>query len=223
MKNIILAHKDFEWNEYLFDKPIVYTQNDIKTNLDVVKYDGLDNRIYGEFSLWKCIAETEKDDSEWYTLHHYRRLFEPYYNHISLPLPLINDSLYNNLAFLHSIELADLMKNDMNLPIDKIYQFFPYNIFSAPLFVIKEWVSFVDNYLQIAQNKLNIKTFEESLEFVKNNENFTKSQEGKNTDIVYQSRIYATLTERLNTIFWLNFREACYFCPVKLLEANMVM
>lgn len=225
MKNIILAHKDFIWTEYLFDEPVVYTQRDnLKTNLPVVKYGGPDDRVYGEFSIWKWLAENETNDDEWFTLHHYRRKFDPYYNHLSLPTPIsFNCTVADQLAYYHSPELADFMVNYLKQPIDKINIFFPYNIFSAPLRVIKEWVAFVEPFIKMGEEKLKITSYEEANNFIKEHASFTKQENGKNTEVSYQSRIWATVTERLNTLFWMNYKEPAYYCGVKLLETDMVM
>lgn len=50
-----------------------------------------------------------------------------------------------------------------------------------------------------------------------------KPYEGKNTDLVYQSRVGAFILERLNTIFWLSRNYGQQWQPVKLLEPGQTI
>ena len=119
--NAVIAHKDFEWNDLSKDELknyIVFTYNDIKTNLpNVTKLErphGLDDSFYGEMSILKYIRHNVTD-FDWITINHYRRRLEvPDYTNIYVPSPI---SFGLNVKQMYSVNHCE---DDINLITDII-------------------------------------------------------------------------------------------------------
>lgn len=233
----VLAHKDFELpNSYYFDfnKVICLSQNKIKTNLETVKYklDGYDDRLVGEYAAWQYLLDNFKD-VEWFTLHHYRRILNQYYHHISLAKPIyFNCSVMQQTASCHSIKLVKMLeqilqKEDFTY-LCKTNILLPYNIMHIHREVLTEWCKFIKFYIDKIFDILGTRDYATLLEQIKNDESYTSNvlqngqiNEMKNCDPAYQVRIVAFLSERLNTLFWAkNMHLQPYYCEVDLLETN---
>lgn len=234
MKHIhaVLAHKDFEFpKQYYFNYEPVYafSQKDIKTNLTLKIYSSeYDDRLFGELGLWKYLFEHEQYD--WYTLHHYRRYFEEYYEHVSLPMPIqFNCSLLQQLAVMHSPKICDWLRQVLD-PAD--FQFlattnrlYPYNIMSIPREVLSAWLKYVEPIIKKLVEIVGITDYEKMTEFVTNDKSFTDNKlngqviEGKVCRPEYQCRIYAFILERLTTLFFAKVQGIqTWHCEVHLLE-----
>lgn len=222
--NIVLGHKDFTFPTSPTVDYSCYTQRDLKCNLPTVKYDGLDDRIYGEFGLWYYLVDKNIVSCEdFVALSHYRRKFENYYHHTSVAKPfMFPGSVLQQCLYYHSVKYNDWFKEiltpqEYNL-LANTHWFYPYNIFGVKGDILRQWIDFVGRKLDKLKEITGLKTFEDCCEFVKNDVTFTAPQPNKNIDVVYQARIYATVTERLNTLFWLLYPGEMYHCEVKLLE-----
>lgn len=180
----------------------------------------------GEFAVLHWIVSNNMvSSSDWVTLNHYRRFLECYYHHVSLAKPLVfPGSILHQTCFYHSVKYDEyfrhiLTQNEYKL-LSNTHLFYPYNIFGVPGELLYQWVDFVGERLMKLKDLIHVETFEDACEFVKNDSTFTAPQEGKNTDIVYQARIYGFVTERLSTLFFLQYPGEIYHCEVKLLESH---
>ena len=236
MKHIhaVLAHKNFEFpKQYYFNYEPVYafSQKDIKTNLTLKIYNSeYDDRLFGELGLWKYLYEHEQYD--WYTLHHYRRYFEEYYEHVSLPMPIqFNCNLLQQLAVRHSPKICEWLQQVLD-PND--FQFlattnrlYTYNIMSIPRELLGTWLNFVEPIIKKLIEVIGITDYEKMTEFVTNDKSFTDNKlngqeiTGKDCRPEYQCRIYAFILERLTTLFFAKLQGVqVYHCEVHLLEQN---
>lgn len=234
VKNYILAHKDFTIDEnklgvypHLKDY-FVLTQKPIQTNLpNQIVYDGLDNRMYGEFSVWKWIYENhdwDKDDVV--GLHHYRRIVEYPYHSIAVVQPMrFGCSVLEQTKHYHGNTVNNLLSsvlkpqeyNILNRPI-----FFAYNLFSCNKELLGKWLEFVGDKLNTIADKINVHSLEEMHAYIQGTDLLDKLP-NKNTDIDYQSRLYATICERLNTIFWQTMVNNYLTANIQLMEVGQTI
>ena len=225
MKQFVLAHKDFESNEFDNDA-IVISDHAIVTNMkSVIVQNEYDNTLFGERYAWKYIMNEIEDFA---VLHHYRRkLVNMFKNHINVAHAIVmNCSLLNQLANAHSPILCEVLQKilepgDFALLNNNII--YAYNLFCIDKPTLKLWLDFIEPKIKAAMEVMNVHNKQEAIEFVKSQPSFTYAVEGKDCRVEYQSRIFAFLLERLNTIFWMKARGPIYPCDVKLLEENQVM
>ena len=229
----VLAHKDFEFPaKYVFNyEPVhAYAEHEIKTNLPLTIYKSeYDSRLFGELGIWKWLYENENAD--WYCLHHYRRFFEEYHEHVCLPNPImLNCSLLQQLAICHSPKICEwlqqaLDKNDFNY-LNQTNKFYPYNIMQLPKELLAEWLKFVEPIISKLTEIIGITDYDKMIEFVKNDTSFTSNVlpngqiiEAKNCEPTYQCRIYAFILERLTTLFFAKLQGVqIWHCDIHLLE-----
>lgn len=230
----VLAHKDFEFpTHYYFNFEPVYafSEKEIKTNLPLKIYKSeYDSRLFGELGIWKWLYENEKSD--WYCLHHYRRFFEEYHEHVCLPTPImLNCSLLQQLAVCHSPKLCEWLQkvldpNDFNF-LNQSNKFYPYNVMQLPRELLAEWLKFIVPIINKLIEVIGITDYDKMIEFVKADASFTDNKingqeiTAKNCDPIYQSRIYAFILERLTTLFFAKLQGIqIWHCDVHLLELN---
>ena len=220
-KNFIVTLKVFDRTpfKYMSNKTFLSDNN----TPDTINVTGLDSRIYGELPFWKYIL-TQMEFDDFASLHHYRRKMNFVQEQICIPKPMLfGCSLADQMAAYHSPILVDAMSKALNSDIlYKTNVFVPYNIFCAPKEVVENWINFCFGVVDSTMGILNLrgKTYEEILEFVKNNDSFKEcNNKEKNLDPIYQARIGAFLLERANSIFWMHVCPYNYIpCEISLLE-----
>jgi hypothetical protein len=228
----ILTHKSFEYPRDIcfdYDDVCCFAQKKIKTNLPFKKYklEGYDDRLVGEYSLWQYILDNDKTH-DWFVLHHYRRFLVNQYHTLCTAQPIVtNCSLLQQTIASHSVKLAQILKailspQDFN-SLNSINVLTPYNMMSIHRSVLSEWCKFMKFYIDKIFDILGTRDYDTLLDQIKSDSTFTSNvmpngqiNESKNCDPAYQVRIVAFLSERLNTLWWLN-REH-YIGEVKLLE-----
>ena len=233
----ILAHKPFTFPEqykFDYDDVCVFSQKRIKTNLPFKKYkvEGVDDRIFGEFAIWKWLVENDKKH-EWFVLHHYRRYLNTYYHHFCVAEPIhFNCSVLQQTAACHSVKLVQMLQSVMHPQdfalLNSLNYLLPYNMMSIHRDVLVEWVKFMDYYMTKLVQLIGISDYDTMVKTVASDTTFTSNvmpngqvNESKNCDPKYQCRIFAFLSERLNTLFWLkNMHLQPWYCTVDLLEQN---
>ena len=182
--NAVLAHKDFYWNdlpEEELKKYLVFTYNDIKTNLpNVVKIEKsseLDDRFYSELAQIKYIRHNV--DFDWIVINHYRRRLEvPDYNNIYVPIPsnfVLN--VKEMYALNHNIEdlalVTDILMNGDFSPNYKSEwlkslndnSMFCYNMFSAPKEVFCELIDIYEKIMDKFIEVRNFKTMDDVIKY----------------------------------------------------------
>jgi hypothetical protein len=83
-----------------------------------------------------------------------------------------------------------------------------------PVNQFKDYFTFLYTVLTKTMEKLNIKTYEEMTERVKNN---TKYRGHADDRVEYQSRVPSFLAERLSTLYWIYCSKQCPIFPAKVL------
>lgn len=233
MKNIVFAHKDFTFNQgdYVNSQYEAITTHDLKCDLKSTKFDtDLPDEIFGEITFVKYLLDNWEDPKEWKCTHHYRRILQSMENVPCHPeFMFFQGRLYDQTCWYHSKTIIDKfiaylekrtdgMPNAFKQTLTEGF-FVPYNIFSGPKNVFEAWYEIVGKpVVDFIQNDLNIKTIEDAHNFVKADSDALVPRQGKNTDIVYQSRIGGFLGERMSTMFWRLYFNGAMPCRVKLLE-----
>lgn len=226
--NYILTHKDFTWPTTT-DMQIAIADHKVKTNipLEIVNNE-YDNRVYGELYAWVYIYSQMKNDTDLYALHHYRRqLTNVFANHINVAQAMrFANTIVQQTAYCHSPTVVNLLAKVLRPEDFAILNgniLYPYNMFIVNRPVLKMWLDFVLPCITAIQNEINAKTYEEVRNFVKADKTFTTKAENKNSSLDYQSRIFAFILERLNTVFWCKARGPIFPCNVKLLENSQTI
>ena len=219
----ILTHKNFLWNETLPEEPIAFSQKPIITNvrLSLYRVGEFPDENYGELGIWYYLYSQFINEDR-YTLHHYRRKFESVKGYNCVPIAK-KFNLAQQLDTYHSPLITKWFK-DIGYDLTQYNMFFPYNIFSVNRPILKEWLDFTTSNIIKLQDITGARTSEEIKDLITTEKSFLEGFDKKIKTVEYQSRLYAFILERLNTIFWLDkFTEkkiplAC--CPVKLLKEN---
>lgn len=233
MRNLrfILAHKDFDdtkFNaDYTFDETFVLTQNHnvVSKKYKTVYYEGRPDTIYGELAAWEWIYANYNQFPEcWTVLDHYRRNMDIMYGNVTVANSIYfgsNVSMASQMSYYHGDTLVQMLESVLKPNELSIFRtttiLHPYNIFYCNMEELGMWLRYVNEKIEMIERNTGIYDQKSALEFVKNNPEFTKQMNGKNTDILYQSRIYAFILERLNTLYWLQ-RSNFYLGKVYLLE-----
>ena len=182
--NAVMAHKDFYWNDLPKEelkKYLVFTYNDIKTNLpNVVKLErteSLNDNFYSEFAQIKYIRHNV--DFDWIVINHYRRRLEvPDYNNIYVPIQ--NNFVLNVkelYALNHNIEdLALVTDILMNVDLSPNYKsewikslndnsMFCYNMFSTPKEIFYELIDIYEKIMDKFIEARNFKTMDDVIKY----------------------------------------------------------
>ena len=226
--NYVLTHKDFTWPVDT-GLQIALADHEVKTNipLEIVNNE-FDNRVYGELYAWVYIYSQMKNDTDLYALNHYRRqLTNVYANKVNVVQAMRwNNSIAQQTAYFHSPTVVNLLAKVLKPEDFAVLNgniFYPYNMFVVNRPVLKMWLDFVLPCIYAIQKEINAKTYEEVRNFVKSDKSFAVKAEHKNSSLDYQSRLFAFILERLNTIFWCKARGPIFPCSVKLLEENQTI
>lgn len=170
--------------------------------------DGITNPKYGEVTAWNYIL-SQLRDGEYGSLCHYRReMINVPDGHVCVARPIyLNGSVEKQTAYYHSSMMMALLKRFLHKEdykyLSESNMFFPYNIFSAPKQVIGEWCWWQNFFIK----KMEEITGPDIEHFLRKNygeqggDTFTP-RPYKNISVSYQSRFYAFVSERLNTVFW---------------------
>lgn len=242
--NAVITHKDFYWNdlhEEELKKYLVFTYNDIKTNLPnvlkVEKPENLNDNFYGELSLMKYIRHNMNFD--WIVINHYRRRLEiPDYNNIYVPIP--NNFVLNvkeMYAFNHNIEDLNIITDIiMNSDLSPNYKsewikslndnsILCYNMFSAPKEVFYELIDIFEKIMDKFIEARNFKTMDDVITYC------DKMPNKENNHLPY--RIGGFISERLTNCYFRNYLNKVKLYPnnynqvltanVKLLEDGMII
>lgn len=222
--SFILCHKPFEDRFGDVANKIYITDNEEyskQSGAILIDNKGLDSRVFGEIPFWGWIAQQLRDQDSASLCAYRRKIYARPGIQVAQPMQL-QMTLLDQMAFCHSPILSAACCEVLPQEEIKILSgnlFFPYNIFSAPKKLIQEWVNFVIPRVTQIMDKVGCGgTYESCLEFVKNNESFTKPVDGKNTDPNYQARIGAFLSERMSSIFWQLLQVPRNYQQVILLE-----
>lgn len=202
----------------------------------------LDHRLWSEIAGYKILFDkinTETDeigflkysDNDWISLNHYRREISPdYYEKITLPelFSFVDANLLEQYDICHNIEDLNVCIEVMTelypyLEFNKVLKnnlMVPYNIGIMTVQIFKEYFTFLYTVLSKVLEKLNVKTYEDMYNRVKNNPKY----ENKNT-IEYQCRVISFLAERISTCFWqyATNKLEIYYAPIKLLDENQII
>jgi hypothetical protein len=221
MERFIFTHKDCEIPGY--------------TVIDNRK-SPLDHRLWSELAgyklLYDMLAEEKNEigmkkfsDNDFISLNHYRRTFDmdicnrtaipaPY----SLPEPLFAQyGRFHNLDDLKTSGIALKTKYPHLLPhYEAVLNgnlFIPYTIGIMTVSTFRDYFSFLYNVLSEVLKIMNISTYEEMLEHVKNSTQYIG--EGKDQRPEYQVRVLSFLAERLGTAYWLYASKQIPVFPAK--------
>lgn len=184
-----------------------------------------DSKVFGEITFWDYIYKNIKND-DWACLCGYRRKLYPKIgiqvaNPIKFPC-----TVSQQLAHYHSPIVVDALAKA--LPKEELVVlngnlFVPYNIFSAPRQVIGDWLSFVIPRVTQTMQILGCpQDIDGAKEWVKTTDLINPAQD-KNTNLDYQARIGAFISERINSIFWLTRNYGQSYQEVKLLETGQTI
>ena len=240
--NVVIAHKDFYWNdlpEEELKNYLVFTYNDIKTNLPYVvkleRTDNLSDNFYSEMAPMKYIRHNV--DFDWIVINHYRRRLEvPNFNNIYVPIP--NNFVLNvkeMYALNHNIEdLALVTDIIMNGDLSPNYKsewikslndnsILCYNMFSAPKEVFCELIDIFEKIMDKFIEARNFKTMDDVITYC------DKMANKENNHLPY--RIGGFISERLTNCYFRNYLNKVNLYPdnykqvltanVKLLEDGM--
>lgn len=221
MERFIFTHKDCEIPGY--------------TVIDNRK-SPLDHRMWSEIAGYKLLFDMlseEKNeigmkkfsDNDFISLNHYRRIFDtdicnrtaipaPY----SLPEPLFAQySRFHNIDDLKTSGIALKTKYPHLVPhYEAVLNgnlFIPYTIGIMTVATFRDYFSFLYNVLSEVLKIMNISTYEEMLEHVKNCTQYIG--EGKDQRPEYQVRVLSFLAERLGTAYWLYASKQIPVFPAK--------
>jgi hypothetical protein len=242
--NAVIAHKDFYWNdlpEEELKKYLVFTYNDIKTNLPnvlkVEKPENLNDNFYSEVSLMKYIRHNMNFD--WIVINHYRRRLEIQdYNTLYVPIPNQFDiSVKEMYALNHNIEdlniITDIIMNSDLSPNYKAEwikslsdnSILCYNMFSAPKEIFYELIDIFEMIMAKYIKVRNFNTFEDVV-------NYCDTLQNKNNNHL-PYRIGGFISERLTNCYFRNYINKLKLFPytykpvlmanVKLLEDGMII
>ena len=233
MIDYILAHKDFEINEnvlgifpHLKNYQVV-SQNEVKCNLpNKLIYKGLDNRLYGEYSVWEWIYKTNDwERNPFVCLHHYRRLLDRVHNNISVAAPMrFGCSIEQQTAHYHGVTVNQILREVLSKQeyahLSQSNIFYPYNLFCTNKQLLESWLNFIEPKLMKAKEITGAENLEQMKEYLTHTD-LLKPMPNKNTNIDYQSRLYATICERLNDVFWRTIPQNYFVSNIQFLEEGM--
>lgn len=240
----IIAHKDFEWtdlSEEELKKYLVFTPNDIKTNLpNVHKYDDIekyDNRIFGEISHLNYIRQNNNFD--WIVINHYRRRLEIpdyYMQYVARPI-IFKVSVREQYKMFHNIDDLDLftkiiMESDcsVNFKLEWLKSledtlFIPYNMVSICSETFNAWIDSGMKFIDTFNTIKGIKKYEDIM-----NMNTTGDVKGYTHE---KERVPGFLFERFSNAYWRwyskknnllpDIKKPILYCDTKLLEKDMVI
>ena len=242
--NAVIAHKDFYWNdlpEEELKKYLVFTYNDIKTNLPnilkVEKTENLNDNFYGELSLMKYIRHNMNFD--WIVINHYRRRLEiPDYNTLYVPKPNQFDiSVKEMYAINHNIDDLNLITDiimDSKLSSDYKIEWMKsledtsilcYNMCSIPAQVYFDLIDIYELIINRFIELRNFNTFDDVIKHCNRQENI------ENNLMPY--RIGGFLAERLTNCYFRIYSKDHNLLPninspvlttnVKFLEDGMII
>lgn len=231
MKKIVFYHKNIKQSP-LKDAILINNAN-----------SDLDHRMWSELAGYKLLYDminTKDDINEWHpfefiSLNHYRRIFdENITNKTIIPIPMIIPcTLSNQYAIYHNINDLKIMESVVKTKypylsenFDKVMNgniLIPYTIGIMPVNQFKDYWCFLYDVLSEVLKVMNISTFDEMLNKVKNDNNYIG--EYKNEKPEYQARVLSFLAERLSTLYWFYLSDLIpiYFGKVKLLEENQII
>ena len=219
----ILTHKNFLWNETLPEDPIAFSQKPIITNvrLSLYRVGEFPDENYGELGIWYYLYSQFINEDR-YTLHHYRRKFQPVKGLNCIPIGK-SFNLAQQLDLYHS-PLINKWFKEIGYDLSTYNVFIPYNIFSVNRELLKEWLDFTTSKIIKIQDITGVRKPNEIKDLITTEKSFLDGFDKKIKTIEYQSRLYAFILERLNTIFWTQKKNEnkipIVMCPVKLLEEN---
>lgn len=234
MKRYIFSHKDlpkdFPYNDYTL------IRNDSSSQLD--------HRIWSELAGYKLLYDriiSEKDENgillwdenEYISLNHYRRILDRnVIDKTSVPNKFqIIVSLYQHYSNYHNINDLELCKQAITEEFPYLKNKFddvlknnimiPYNIGIMKVFQFKDYMKFIFKVLFNLHKKIGTNTYEERLDYIKNNQD-KYSGIIKDNRIEYQARIEGFCAERLTTLYWLYYSEfsSLNHIDVYLMEEN---
>lgn len=226
--NFILCHKNFEdrfgdvANKIYITDNKEYAANSGAILIDKNEYD---SRVFGELPFWIYISKQIREQDSASLMAYRRKLYPKIGIQVAQPLNL-PCTVLEQLAYYHSPFIAETICKVLPPEEVKILNgnlLCAYNIFSAPYKVIVEWINFVIPRLEQIMKAIGCPNdFKSVKEWVKTTD-LLKPYEGKNSDLVYQSRVGAFILERLNTVFWLSRNYGQQWQPVKLLEPGQTI
>lgn len=186
------------------------------------------SKIVGEYPAWLWLSNNIRE-CDFASLSHYRRKLPLSIANVVLPYPMMfKCTILEHLAYYHSPILAEAMVKTLNpteLAIMNDNKLMCWNIFKAPQPLIKQWCEYCGNKLKLLSDILKCPINVESVhKFVKTKSNgFLTPYEGKNVDLVYQSRFYACALERYSHCFWTMYQGPKDFKQVKFLEPGQTI
>ena len=210
---------------------VTFTHKPIETDglvIDNTK-SPLDHRLYSEIAGFKILFDMiEKGEikDEWISLNHYRRAIDPdCTGRIYIPEPMIlKNTVGQQYDMYHNIDDLILCGQAMKETHPHLVPWFetvingnmfiPYNMGVMPVNQFKDYFTFLYTVLTKTMEKLNIKTYEEMIERVKNNAKYRGHADDR---VEYQSRVPSFLAERLSTLYWIFCSKQCPVFPAKVL------
>ena len=203
----------------------------------------LDHRLYSEVAgidlLVKKFKEAEKQKAEdktgktnadfpplWIQLNHYRRIMDPdccNRTYVSQPI-VLNCSVAQNYAACHFLSDLHMMCKAIGECYPSMVQvseqvlngniIVPYNIVNCQFNQFCDWAQFLITVLKKVAEYMGNPTFEQMKEIISKRE--IPSNDGRNNDIAYQSRLYSFLSERASSIYWLACAKQIPVYPAKI-------
>lgn len=210
---------------------VTFTHKPIETDglvIDNTK-SSLDHRLYSEIAGFKILFDMiEKGEikDEWISLNHYRRMMDPdCTGRIYIPEPmLLKNTVGQQYDIYHNIDDLILCGQAMKETYPHMVQWFetiinghmfiPYNMGVMPVNQFKDYFVFLYTVLTKTMELMNIKTYEEMTEHVKNNAKYRGHVDDR---VEYQSRIPSFLAERLSTLYWIYCSKQCPIFPAKVI------
>lgn len=210
---------------------VTFTHKPIETDglvIDNTK-SSLDHRLYSEIAGFKILFDMiEKGEikDEWISLNHYRRMMDPdCTGRIYIPEPmLLKNTVGQQYDIYHNIDDLILCGQAMKETYPHMVQWFetiinghmfiPYNMGVMPVNQFKDYFVFLYTVLTKTMEMMNIKTYEEMTEHVKNNAKYKGHVDDR---VEYQSRVPSFLAERLSTLYWIYCSKQCPIFPAKVI------
>lgn len=214
MRQFIFSHKDlppnFPYNDYEIIRNDECTELDHHIWSELAGFKILYNRIVNEKDENGLLLWNEND---YISLNHYRRLMDRnYFNKTCVPTQfMLETSLYEAYNTYHNIDDLKLCIQVLIEEFPHLEQianqvlndnkFIPYNMGIMTVSQFKDYAKFLFKILYNLNKKIGTNTYEERLEYIKNNPD-KYTGEAKDNKIEYQARIEGYCAERMSTIYW---------------------
>lgn len=207
----VATHRDFTPPDFLKgDGWMILSSNPLKNEYPVsytlVKGNKWDYIEQAMNELYQWLFVYEKTDSEWVSLHQYRRYIDYSPEEVILPQPYLM-SMHEQYRIAHNIndllrieDIIDEYYPEYRMNFSSINCLYPCNMFQGPRDLFNEWFEFVGGVLDIFSEKENFNDMDDIRWYVEDNMRYYSDKR-----LNYQVRLHGFLAERIGTIFWLRY------------------